>query len=299
MKRTIYSLCMVLALLFTLTACGASTSPMEGNSYLDNGAYDKMEMESSGAVSDAMSAAQALPTDRKLIRTVRIQAETEDLTGVIAQLEERLSQFGGYLQQKEVYQGSAYRGTARRNASLAIRVPAEKLDVFLFHLNNSAHVVSTSESVDDVTLQYIDVDSQLKALKTEEERLLAMMEKADNLSDLLAIEKRLTQVQQEIQSVGSQLKALDSQIEYATVNLSISEVVEYTPVEEKTPWQEIGDGFMDSISDIWSGIVDTFVFLVANSPRLVLLGGVILVVVLLIRRCRKRRKAKKNPPVTE
>ena len=299
MKRTIYSLCMVLALLFTLTACGASTSPMEGNSYLDNGAYDKMEMESSGAVSDAMSAAQALPTDRKLIRTVRIQAETEDLTGVIAQLEERLSQFGGYLQQKEVYQGSAYRGTARRNANLAIRVPAEKLDVFLFHLNNSAHVVSTNESVDDVTLQYIDVDSQLKALKTEEERLLAMMEKADNLSDLLAIEKRLTQVQQEIQSVGSQLKALDSQIEYATVNLSISEVVEYTPVEEKTPWQEIGDGFMDSISDIWSGIVDTFVFLVANSPRLVLLGGVILLMVLLLRRCRKRRKAKKNPPITE
>ena len=299
MKSTIFSLLMVLALLFSLTACGASTSLMEGNAYSDNGAYDKLEMESSGAVSDAMSTAQALPADRKLIRTVRIQAETEDLTGVIAQLEERLGQFGGYLQQKEVYQGSAYRGTVRRNASLTIRVPAEKLDTFLFHLNNSAHVVSTSENVDDVTLQYIDVDSQLKALQTEEERLLAMMEKADNLTDLLAIEKRLTQVQQEIQSVGSQLKALDSQIEYATIYLSLSEVVEYTPVEEKTPWQEIGEGFMDSLSDIWSGLVDTFVFLVANSPRLVLWGGIITVVVLLIRRSCKRRKAKKNPPVTE
>ena len=52
-----------------------------------------------------------------------------------------------------------------------------------------------------------------------------------SLPDLLAIEQRLTQVQQEIQSVTSQLKALDSQIEYATIHLSISEVVEYDKLE--------------------------------------------------------------------
>ena len=291
MKRTIFSLLMVFALLVSLTACGASTSPME------NGAYDKME--STGSIAENPGASQALPADRKLIRTVRMQAETEDLSGVIGQVEERLSQFGGYLQQKELYQGSAYRGTARRSASLVIRVPAKDLDVFLFHLNNSAHVVSTSESVDDVTLHYIDVDSHLKALQVEEQRLLSMMEKAENLSDLLAIEQRLTQVQQEIQSVGSQLKALDSQIEYATIHLSLDEVVEYTPVEEESPWKKIGTGFMDSISDIWNGIVDTFVFLVANSPRLVLLGGIAALAIVIIRRSNKRRKAKKSPPVTE
>ncbi len=294
MKRTIFSLLMVFALMFSLTACGASTS-MESN----GGAYDKMEMESSGAVSDAMSSTQELPADRKLIRTVRMQAETDDLTDVMTQLEQTLSQFGGYLQQKEIYQGSAYRGTQRRSANLVIRVPAKDLDTFLSHLSGTTHVISSNESVDDVTLHYIDVDSQLKALRVEEERLLAMMEKADNLSDLLAIEQRLTQVQQEIQSVTSQLKALDSQIEYATIHLSISEVVEYTPVEEKSPWQEIGDGFMESLSDIGNGFVDVFVFLVANSPRLVLLGGIAAIVILLIRRSNKRRKAKKNPPAAE
>ena len=293
MKRTILSFLMIFALLFAMSACGASTSPME------NGAYDKMEMESSGAVSDAMSSTQVLPADRKLIRTVRMQAETEDLSGVIGQLEERLNQFGGYLQQKEIYQGSAYRDAVRRNASLMIRVPAKDLDIFLFHLNNSVHVISISESVDDVTLQYIDVDSQVKALKTEEERLLAMMEKAENLSDLLAIEKRLTQVQQELQSVASQLKALESQIEYATIHVSLSEVVEYTPVEEESPWQKIGTGFMDSLSDIWNGIVDTFVFLVANSPRILLLGGIAALVIVIVHRSNKRKKAKKNPPAAE
>ena len=298
MKRTIFSLLMVLALLVSLTACGASTSPMEDNAYSDKGAYGREEMENTGSLAENPGAAQALPADRKLIRTVRMQAETEDLSGVIGQLEERLNQFGGYLQQKEIYQGSAYRGTVRRSANLVIRVPAKDLDIFLFHLNNSAHVVSTSESVDDVTLHYIDVDSQLKALKTEEERLLAMMEKAENLSDLLAIEQRLTQVQQEIQSVGSQLKALDSQIEYATIHLSISEVVEYTPVEEESTWQKIGTGFMDSLSDIGNGFVDVFVFLVANSPRLLLLGGIAALVIVIVHRSNKRRKAKKNPPTT-
>lgn len=291
MKRTIFSLLMVFALLVSLTACGASTSPMENGA-----AYDKVEMEGSYSLSESPDASLELPADRKLIRTVRISAETDDLNTVMTQLEEKLSQVGGYLQQKEIYQGSAYRGTLRRNANLIIRVPAQDLNAFLEHLSGTTHVVSSNESVDDVTLQYIDVDSHLKALKIEEERLLAMMEKAENLSDLLAIEDRLTQVQQRIQSVGSQLKALDSQIEYATVHLSVSEVVEYTPVEEKSPWQKIGDGFMESLSDIGNGFVDVFVFLVANSPRLVLLGGVAVVVILLIRRSNKRRKAKKTPP---
>ncbi len=290
MKRTIFSLLIVLMLLFSLTACGASTSPME------NGSYDKMEMESGNAVSDSVAATPNLPADRKLIRTVRTQAETDNLNDVLTQLEEKLTQFGGYLQQKEIYQGSTYRGTQRRNASLVIRIPAQDLNAFLSHLDGTAHIVSTNETVDDVTLHYIDVDSQLKALKTEEERLLALMEKAETLADLLAVEQRLTQVQQEIQSVTSQLKALDSQIEYATIHLSISEVVEYTPVEEKSPWQEIGDGFMESLSDIWEGFVDLFVFLVANSPWLVLWGGIVTVVILLIRRGNKRRKAKKTPP---
>lgn len=293
MKRTVISLLMVLILMFSLTACGASTS-LEGNV-----AYDKMEMENGSAVSDSALESPNLPEDRKLIRTVRTRAETDDLTAVMTQLEEKVSQFGGYLQQKEVYQGSSYRGTQYRNASLTIRIPAKDLDTFLSQLSSAAHVVSTNETVDDVTLYYIDVDSQLKALRTEEERLLAMMEKAENLADLLAIEQRLTQVQQEIQSVTSQLKALDSQIEYATIYLDLSEVVEYTPVEEKSTWQQIGDGFVDSLSDIWEGFVNFFVWVLANSPRLVLWGGIITVVVLLIRRANKRRKAKKNPPVTE
>ena len=289
MKRTIISLLMVLLLIFSLTACGASTSQES------SGAYDK-NMSNGSAVSDSLaeSGSPNLPADRKLIRTVRMQAETEDLTGVMTQLEQTLTQFGGYLQQKEIYQGSTYRGTQKRSAYLVIRIPAKDLDAFLVQLSGAAHVVSANESVDDVTLQYIDVDSQLKALRTEEERLLALMEKAESLADLLAIEQRLTQVQQQIQSVTSQLKALDSQIEYATIYLNLDEVVEYTPVEEESPWQKIGSGFMDSLSDIGTGFVDVFVFLIANSPRLVLLGGIAAVVILLIRRSKKRKKAKKT-----
>lgn len=289
MKRTIISLLMVLILIFSLTACGTSTSQES------SGAYDK-NMSNGSAVSDSLAESESpnLPADRKLIRTVRMQAETEDLTGVMTQLEQTLTQFGGYLQQKEIYQGSTYRGTQKRSAYLVIRIPAKDLDAFLVQLSGTAHVVSTNESVDDVTLQYIDVDSQLKALRTEEERLLALMEKAESLADLLAIEQRLTQVQQQIQSVTSQLKALDSQIEYATIYLNLDEVVEYTPVEEETVWQKIGTGFVDSLSDIWSGFVAVFVFLLANSPRLLLLGGIVAVVVVIVRRRNKRKKAKKT-----
>ena len=111
-----------------------------------------------------------------------------------------------------------------------------------------------------------------ESLNELREQLLEMMEQAETMSDLLAIESRLTEVNYQLESVASKLKTLENQVSYATVRLYITEVQEYTPVVEKTVWQRITEGFADSLECIWDGAVEIFVWILANSPYLVLVA---------------------------
>ena len=286
-KKNLLSLAMVLLLLLSLTACGGSSkAPME------NAAADRAPavMENGMLTTESASGAVALPEDRKLIRTISMDAETEELETLLTALEEKIAELGGYVENQEVYNGSAYATRRYRHADLTIRIPADKVDGFVEHVSGVSNVVSSREDIDDVTLTYVDTESRVKALETERDRLLELMEQAQTMSDLLEIEGRLTEVRYELESVASRLKTLDNQINYATVYLNISEVQEYTPVVEKTAWQRITEGFVDSLEGIWDGAVEAFIWVLANSPYLVVFAAAGFGVSVLLRKRKKRVK---------
>ena len=286
-KKNLLSLAMVLLLLLSLTACGGSSkAPME------NAAADRAPavMENGMLTTESASGAVALPEDRKLIRTISMDAETEELETLLTALEEKIAELGGYVENQEVYNGSAYATRRYRHADLTIRIPADKVDGFVEHVSGASNVVSSREDIDDVTLTYVDTESRVKALETERDRLLELMEQAQTMSDLLEIEGRLTEVRYELESVASRLKTLDNQINYATVYLNISEVQEYTPVVEKTAWQRITEGFVDSLEGIWDGAVEAFIWVLANSPYLVVFAAAGFGVSVLLRKRKKRVK---------
>ena len=286
-KKNLLSLAMVLLLLLSLTACGGSSkAPME------NAAADRAPavMENGMLTTESASGAVALPEDRKLIRTISMDAETEELETLLTALEEKIAELGGYVENREVYNGSAYATRRYRHADLTIRIPADKVDGFVEHVSGASNVVSSREDIDDVTLTYVDTESRVKALETERDRLLELMEQAQTMSDLLEIEGRLTEVRYELESVASRLKTLDNQINYATVYLNISEVQEYTPVVEKTAWQRITEGFVDSLEGIWDGAVEAFIWVLANSPYLVVFAAAGFGVSVLLRKRKKRVK---------
>ena len=264
------SLLLALMLTVTLTACGGSskdTAAMENS-------YAAPQQMANGSLTMDTKSPEALPADRKLIRTFHIEAETEELDTLLTALDKKITELGGYVQGREVYNGSTYSARRYRNAHLTIRIPAENVSGFVEHVAGVSNVVSSNESIDDVTLTYVDTESRLKALETERDRLLDLMAQAETMADLLEIESRLTQVRYELESYASQLKTLENQVSYATVHLSISEVQEYTPVAEKTTWQRITEGFVKSLEGIWEGTVEIFVWVLANSPYLVLFGGI-------------------------
>ena len=161
-------------------------------------------------------------------------------------------------------------------------------------------MVSSNKTVDDVTLSYVSIESRMKALQTEEARLLELLAKAETLKDLLTVESRLTDVRTELEQVTSALRVMDNQVNYATVDLYIDEVTEYTPVEEpETVWQRISEGFVKSLKGVGNFFEELFVFLIVGSPYFVLVAIllaiptiVIVVIIKLIRR--KIRKSKKQ-----
>ena len=128
-------------------------------------------------------------------------------------------------------------------------------------------------------------------LKTEQSRLLELMEQAETMSDLLEIEDRLTDVNYELDRYTSRLRTMDNQVDYATVYLSVQEVKEYTPVQEL--WKKISTGFVSSLKGLWQGLVDFFSWVVIKLPYLVVYGLILWGLSLLVRKLHRVKKAKK------
>ena len=303
-KKLLALLLVLVMTISVLAGCGASSSykdavveeaaPMEP---MKDMAAGGVMMQSNGMGSTT----QEMPTGQKLIRRVNIDAETEDLEALLVQLQAQISAADGYIESQDLYNGSSYSSYRHRNANLTIRIPADKLDGFVVQLKDASNVVNYSESQEDVTLTYVSTESRIKALETEQERLLELLSHAENMSDLLEIEARLTDVRYELERVTSQLLVLANKVDYATINLYISQVKEYTEVDEQTVWQRISNGFKENLKDIGEGAVDFFVWLVTYSPQLVLsavaiVGGSVLLRRVKAKKCNCRKGKKTAEP---
>ena len=304
--RKILCTVLVLAMVLTLLGCGAGAAM---DSVVSNGfaapememskdmLYDA-EMPNMAPDSPAENGNTQNPAEqaRKWIVTVRMEAETDDLDVLLAQLESKIAGMSGYVEDQQIYNGSAYSGRRYRYANLTVRVPADQVEAFTEHMSGISNIISKNKNLDDVTLQYVATESRMKALKAEEERLLELMAQAENMSDLLQIEGRLTDVRYELESVTSQLRVYDNLVDYATIHLNLTEVQEYTPVEEETLWQRISGGFVESLKNLGNFFVELFVALIVGLPYLVFIGAIVVVVVILCRRSAKKRKQKSLQP---
>lgn len=294
-------LALILAVFFVagmFTACGAR-APME-NAAADAPAAAPMEspMEESEFLTDSSLNAQAdLPGDRKLITTVNLEAETEDLDGMLTHVSSKVAALNGYIENQEIFNGSAYSHYRHRSASMTLRIPAESMSQFIDMVSDNCNIISNYRTTEDVTLQYVALESRIKALETEQERLLVLMEQAENMEDLLTIQARLTDVRYDLEQIHSQMLVMKNRINYSTIHLHLSEVVEYTEVEEEpeTFFQRIGRGFTKSLKGVWNGIVEFAVFFVSALPYFFLIGIIVVALLLIIRRARRKHPRKESP----
>ncbi len=327
-KRSLTAVFVCAVTAAVLFGCGSGNSAKEG-AYYGGGDYDSepMAMAESAYATDSLYDSKAYDgdyeeayedieapvepsepvkaetpadTSRKLITTMYISAETEDMDGLLARVDSKVTALGGYIENSDIQNGSyrTYGDKKRsyRNASLTIRIPAAALSGFVSDFQEHSNITSQSKNVEDVTLTYADLNSHKKMLKAEEDRLLAFMEQAESVEDMLTVEERLTDVQYQIDSMESQLRTYDNKINYSTVHLSIEEVIEYTVIEEeeeKTMWQEIREGFAENLESVIDGLRSFFVWLVTHIPQLVIWAVVIFVIVKIVSVFNAKRRKKR------
>jgi Flp pilus assembly protein TadB len=123
---------------------------------------------------------------------------------------------------------------------------------------------------------------------------MELMETAETVEDMITVEERLSEVRYQLESMESQLRTYDNQIDYSKVELYINEVERYTPVQEKSAWDRIRTGFTENVYRVTKGIKNFCIEFVIALPILIVWALVIFVVIMLLRWIRSRRKAGKH-----
>lgn len=286
MKKRIFVALTGLMLSVVLAACGSSSSA--DYAVMEEAAAEAVEMNSFGSdsyMADEMTGETLKTTaqnnsdlsNRKLIKTVNLDVETKNYDEMLANLEMRIAELGGYIESLESY------GSESRYASITARIPADKLDGFVKHIGETANVIGRSESVEDVTLQYVDLDSHARMLEEEQERLLALLEGASTIEEMITIEERLGEIKYQLESMRSQLRTFDNLVAYSTVHISLDEVIELTPVVELSDGERIAQGFAKSVADVTNGIKEFFIDLIIHIPYIIVWGVVIGIIILIVR----------------
>ncbi len=161
--------------------------------------------------------------NRKLIKNITMNVETKNFDSFINNLVESTEKNGWYIEKSEA-RGNSYNSLENRFATYVIRIPVDKLESFKGTIKNNGNILSSSEEIEDITMSYIDTESRISALKTEQESLLKLLEKAESLKDVFEIQSRLTEVRYELESFERQLRSYDNLVDYSTINLYIEEV---------------------------------------------------------------------------
>ena len=322
MKKRLSLILAVLLIAFCLTGCGASAadrdSATENYSSSTGGYYgsdaaspeasEEFDMEySADTTTDGSAMLPGFQVDmsEKVIYTAYAEIETIDFDGSVEKVYGLLEQYNAFIENSYItgksYSTEFYGHQSYRIAEFTIRVPREHYSALTSSLGILGNVLSVNSSVDNITSQYIDTESRLETYRIEEERLLAMLEKATTVEEMIAIEERLSEVRYNIESLTSQLKNWDNKVNYSTVTIYINEVKELTvqvPVQ-RTYWQEIGDGLEATFKDIGRFFKNLFKFIIVNFPVIIILAVVVAIIIIIFRKATKKSRARVREIIAE
>ena len=234
--------------------------------------------------------------NRKLIRNVDLNMETREFDVLVSRIKEKTEEMGGYIESSNLFGSSLDSGeySGQRRADFTVRIPADQLDVFLDITGSLGNVISRQEQVTDVTLQYSDVESHKKSLEIEQERLWELLEKAESLEAVVALEARLSEIRYQLESYTSQLRLYDSQVDYSTVNLYVTEVQVLSAASPDRVGERIQSGFAKTLKRMEDEAVDLVVWLAVNSPVILCLGVFVLVLILAVRALERHVPSRKK-----
>ena len=259
----------------------------EGNSYY-NGIFDDVAdleespSEGSGVITNTSSTSAI--ANRKIVKNATLNIKTKGYDEFITALQQKIELYEGYVEQSQEYN---YNNSIDRHADMTVKIPAEKLEEFIEEIALIGTITSkTIESV-DITDSYIDVQSRIKALETEEETLLGLLKKAESLTDVIELQERLSTVRSDLERMKAQKQSYDGMVSYSAVALDINEV-ERVVEADNTFWGDVKEKLMNNLYDLADFFREATINLIASMPYLIIIGAVAVVAIIIVKKIRKR-----------
>ena len=231
--------------------------------------------------------------ERLIIRSGNISMVVDDTRAVRTTIEEMVASMahdGAFVVSSQEY--GASEGEQPR-VSMTIRVPADRFEASMDRLAGLAvEVTNRSETADDVTEEYVDLEARLESLEAARQRLLDIMAEARSTKDLLEAEQQLTQREAEIESIKGRMQYLEDSARLSSISIELQADILSQPVSDQ--WRPAGTArrAVETLLDGLQGFGDFVIFFsIAVLPWLVAAGLVILMVVSLIRWRARRSRA--------
>jgi hypothetical protein len=291
----------ILMITLLLVACGAAQAPSADSQVVREAAVDKQVEAMSAEAPDQIQNTAADPGgERIVIKNANLSLVVDDPAASMDAISRLADEMGGFVVAARVYQDQIESGAKVTRAEIAIRVPSEKLNDALARIRDESGQVPLSESIDsqDVTSDYIDLQSRLRNEQAAEAQLQTFMDQAKTTEEVMSVYNELVQVRQRIET-------LKGQIQYYEQSAALSSIqTQLVPNEAVQPltiggWKPSGDvkNAVQALINILKGLAVFVIWLVITIlPVLLVLfiifGLPILLIIWLIR----RQKARRTPP---
>ena len=299
MKKGSLLIALFLVFALVLSACGGTADNMGSGAAPEwgdmNGFADSDSLKESptyGEVGNDIYTNE----NNKIIRTASLTIQSTEFDAAIEALNKLAEQYGGYYESAEVSSGGYFDKYAARTAYFVVRIPKEHFTAFKNGTSGIGHIFSISESTEDVGETYYDTEARLQTLTVKRDRLLALLEEATKMEDILYLEDALAEVQYQIDSHTATLRKYDSLIDYSTFKIHLNEVREI--VEEPGVKESFGSRLLLSLktgfSNFLEGMQNFILWFARNLMGIIIFAAVVVAAVLLGRVYVKKRSAKKK-----
>lgn len=282
MKKHI--LIIITLLVITISGCSGNAPASSYDSYNTTaGDYATEEYSYNDAPSETISINPEIDVERKITKNYQLSMTTKDLETYLKELNTLIDSNKGYIQNSNDNLGE----TSYRYANLSIKIPSDVVEGFIEKLNDIGKINSKSLNTNDITNSYNQTESMLKSLKTQEQRLLELIDEAENVSDLITIESQLSNVRADIQYYTQTIEEYNNQISYSLIELNVNEIKDSTIYVEDNFINKMVNTFFDAINGVIYFIQGLILMIISIWPFIVI--GIL--IFLLIRYILKKKKS--------
>lgn len=245
-----------------------------------------------GGLASTVSMSNAVLAERKMIWTASLNLEVENFDKARNDIESILTGIG-FISNTNINSNNVYvdgKLKTIKNGNLVIRVDKDKFSSVINKLYGIGDVSNETTNGEDVTDKFVDIESRLRLLKLEQEKLEAYLAKTNDLDTIFKLETRITDIRYEIESLTGNLNKLSSLVELATINITMNEKYPGSEKKPVTYGEELLNSLKDSLKSVVEFLGDFLIFIVAALPVLAVIGLFVLLGIFIYRRIPKKHK---------